>query len=367
VAGGDTRRYTGGQANSLVSNEIREDAMPNMRAVVLEQPRPLEQNPLRVTEIPRPEPGPGEVLVRVAACGVCRSNLHMIEGDWIHNNCPAKTPIVPGHEIVGRVEVLGPDVTGLARGDRVGIQPLWSSCGLCRYCMSGREQLCQTKQMTGETLDGGYADYVLAAAAHAYRVPQNISDAEAAPLFCPGITAYGSVKKAEPAPGKRVALFGMGGVGHMVLQLLRLYGADAVVVARSARHLDLARRLGAARVVDASKGDAGEALRRDGGVDAAIVFAPSTPVMAQAMAATRPGGTVVVGAFVDIGAFFFPDEKRVVGSILGSRQEMKDLLELAGRGLLKTVCETHPLERAGEALRRLKSGELEARAVLVTG
>jgi alcohol dehydrogenase, propanol-preferring len=341
--------------------------MPNMRAVVLEKPGPLEQNPVRVKDIPRPEPGPGEVLVRVAACGVCRSNLHMIEGDWLHNNCPTHTPIVPGHEIVGRVEVLGPGVTELARGDRVGIMPMWSSCGACRFCMSGREQLCQSKQMTGESRDGGYADYVLAAVGHAYRVPENLSDAEAAPLFCPGVTAYGSVKKAEPAPGKRVALFGMGGVGHMVLQLLRLAGADAVVVARSARHLDLARRLGAASVVDASKGDPGEALKKQGGVDAAIVFAPSTPVMAHAIAATRPGGTIVVGAFVEVGAFFFPDEKRIVGSILCSRQETKDMLELAGRGLLKTVCETLPLERAVEALRRLKSGELEARAVLVTG
>jgi propanol-preferring alcohol dehydrogenase len=341
--------------------------MPNMRAVVLEQPRPLEQDPIRVTQIPRPEPGPGQVLVRVAACGVCRSNLHMIEGDWVHNGVPAFTPIVPGHEVVGRVEALGPGVTGLQRGDRVGIQPLWSSCGTCRYCMSGREQLCQTKQITGESLDGGYAEYMLATAAHAYLVPDGLSDAEAAPLFCPGITAYGAVKKAEPAPGKRVALFGMGGVGHMVLQLLRLYGADAVVVARNPRHLELARRLGAAGVVDSSKRDAGEALKGEGGVDAAIVFAPSTPVMAQAVAATRPGGTVVVGAFVDVGPFFFPDEKRVVGSLLGSRQEMKDLLALAGRGLLETVCETHPLEKAGEALWRLKRGEIEARAVLVMG
>lgn len=341
--------------------------MPTMRAVVLEHTRPLEQNPLRVTDIPRPEPGPGEVLVRIAACGVCRSNLHMIEGDWVHNNCPGTLPIVPGHEIVGRVETLGPGVTELAKGDRVGIMPMWSSCGVCRYCMTGREQLCQTKQMTGETRDGGYAEYVLAAVGHAYRVPENLSDAEAAPLFCPGITAYGSVKKADAAPGKRIALFGMGGVGHMVLQLIKHHGADAVVVARSARHLDLARRLGAASTVDASKGDPGEALKKAGGVDAAIVFAPSNAAMSQAMAATRPGGTIVVGAFVDVGPFFFPDEKRVIGSILCSRQEVKEMLELAGRGLLKTVCETHPLERAVEALRRLKSGELEARAVLVNG
>jgi propanol-preferring alcohol dehydrogenase len=285
----------------------------------------------------------------------------------VKNGCPGKTPIIPGHEIVGRVEALGPGVSDFARGDRVGLQPLWSSCGVCRYCMSGREQLCQSKHLTGETVDGGYAEYVIGTAAHTYRVPDGLSDAEAAPLFCPGITAYGSVLKAKPGPGKRIALFGMGGVGHMVLQMIRLFGADVVVVARNPRHLDLARRLGAAGVVDASKHDAGEALRAEGGVDASIVFAPSSALMRDALVATRPAGTIVVGAFLEVGAFAFPNEQVIVGSILGSRQEMKDLLALAGRGLLKTVCETLPLDQAHEALRRLKAGELEARAVLVTG
>jgi alcohol dehydrogenase, propanol-preferring len=338
--------------------------MATMRAVLLDQPRPIEQDPLRVAMIARPEPGPGQLLVRVAACGVCRSNLHMIEGDWVPYGVPAKSPIVPGHEVVGRVEALGEGVTGFAPGDRVGIQPLWSSCLSCRYCLTGREQLCQTRQITGETVDGGYAELVLATAAHAYAVPDSIPDVEAAPLFCPGITAYGAVSKIAVGPGQRVAVFGIGGVGHMVLQLLRLHGAEPVAVARNARHLDLSRRLGAS-VVDASREDAGEALRQQGGVDAAIVFAPSPALLAQAIAATRPGGTIVVGAFAGISTFPFADEKRIVGTVIGSRQAMRELLALAGRGLLRAVCEPFPLEQASEALRRLKQGEIEARAVLV--
>jgi alcohol dehydrogenase, propanol-preferring len=338
--------------------------MPKMRAVLLDQPRPLEQGPLRIAEIARPEPGPGQLLVRVTACGVCRSNLHMIEGDWIQYGVPAKAPIVPGHEIVGRVEALGPGTIGFARGDRVGIQPLWSTCMSCRHCLTGHEQLCRSKQITGETVDGGYAEFVLATAAHAYGVPDGISDAEAAPLFCPGITAYGAVSKLSTRPGQRVAVFGIGGVGHMVLQLLRLQGAEVVAVARNPRHLELSRKLGAS-VVDASREDVVAELGQQGGGDAAIVFAPSTPVVAQAIAATRPGGTIVVGAFAEIGGFPFTDEKKVVGTVIGPRQDMRELLGLAGRGLVRAICEQFPLERAGEALQRLKRGEIEARAVLV--
>lgn len=341
--------------------------MPSMKAVLLREPKPMEQDPLRVAEIPRPTPGPGQVLMRVSACGVCRSNLHMIEGDWVHLGVPARSPIVPGHEVVGRVEALGPGVTELAIGDRVGVQPLWSTCGHCRYCLSGREQLCPTRQVTGETVDGGYAEYMLAMAAHAHRVPDNVSDAEAAPLFCPGITAYGAVTKLRPEPGQTVALYGMGGVGHMVLQLLRAYGAEVIVAARNPRHLDLARKLGAARTIDLSRQDAGEVLRREGGVDGAICFAPSSKLAQQAIAGTRVAGTVVVGAFADLGAYNFTEEKTILGSVIGSRQMMKELLALAGRGVVKTVCETFPLDQASAVLKKLKGGDFEARAVLVTG
>jgi propanol-preferring alcohol dehydrogenase len=336
-----------------------------MKAILLKTPAPLERTPLSYGDAPDPRPARGQILIRIGACGVCRSNLHMIEGDWVAMGVPAKSPIVPGHEVVGRVVAVGEGVEGLAAGQRVGVQPLWSTCERCEYCVTGREQLCQKKQITGETVDGGYAELLLASERHVYPVPDSISDAEAAPLFCPGITAFGAVSKARLAPGRTLALFGFGGVGHMVQQLAQLAGADVTVIARSAAHLKLAHELGAARALDAGRVDVDDELRRAGRVDAAIVFAPSTKLLAQAIAGIKPGGIVVVGAFAEIGELPFVDEKTVVGSLLGSRQQMRELLGLAGAGKVRAVVETLPLERAPEALARLKRGEVEARLVLV--
>jgi alcohol dehydrogenase, propanol-preferring len=335
-----------------------------MKAIVLDKTAPIETHPLRLTELEPPRPGYGELVVRVAACGVCRSNLHMIEGDWVAAGVPAKLPIVPGHEIVGKVAAVGDGVTELAVGQRVGLQPLWSSCGHCEYCLTGREPLCQKKQITGETLDGGYAEYVLAKEAYAYAVPDVIGDVEGAPLFCPGITAHAAVTRARLQPGQRVAVFGIGGVGHMALQLAQLTGADTIAVSRGSRHLHVAERLGA-RPLDASGADPAAVLRKEGGVDASIVFAPSSKVAQQAIAATKPGGIIVIGVNADLGVVPFVDEKTVVGSLLGSRQQMREVLALAAAGKIKAICEPFPLAQAETALMRLKEGEVEARAVLV--
>jgi propanol-preferring alcohol dehydrogenase len=336
----------------------------SMRAIVLDRTNPIESHPLRMTDVPIPQPTHDEIVVRMSACGVCRSNLHMIEGDWVAAGVPAKSPIVPGHEIVGRVTAVGERVTTFAVGARVGIQPLWSSCGRCEYCLTGREQLCSTKQITGETVDGGYAEYVLAKEAHAYALPDAIADIEAAPLFCPGVTAYAAVAKARLAPGRRVAVFGIGGVGHMALQIARLTGADTIAVSRGGQHLRLAERLGA-RTLDASRTDAASILRKEGGVDASIVFAPSSTVVRQAIAATRPGGIVVIGVEADLGPFAFVEGKTIVGSVIGSRQQMREVLALAAAGKLKAIVETFRLAQAEVALAHLKRGEIEARAVLV--
>jgi alcohol dehydrogenase, propanol-preferring len=336
-----------------------------MRAMILTKPAPIETDPLRLADVPAKAPGRGEILMKVAACGVCRSNLHMIEGDWIANGVPAKSPIVPGHEIVGRVAAVGEGVEALAVGQRVGVQPLWSTCERCEYCLTGREMLCPYREITGETVDGGFAEYLLAKERHAYVVPDSISDAEAAPLFCPGITAFGAVSKARLAPGKTLALFGFGGVGHMVQQLAQLAGAEVTVVARSPSHLALAGRLGAARTIDTTKAEADDALLEAGGVDSAIVFAPSTSLLRQAIRGTKRGGVIVVGAFADVGLLPFVEEKTVVGSLLGSRQQMRELLALAGAGKVRAVVESFPLEQVDEALRRLKRGEVEARAVVL--
>lgn len=335
-----------------------------MRAVLLENPGPVEGQPLRLTDMETPDPGPGQLLIAVSACGVCRSNLHMVEGDWLPGN-PAFTPIVPGHELVGTVAALGSGVTSFAIGDRVGVMPLWSTCMTCAFCMTGREQLCQSKQITGETVHGGYAEHVLAVAAHTYAVPDGISDAEAAPLFCPGITAYGSVAKARPSPTRSVAVFGIGGVGHVVLQMAALSGGEVIAVTRSQQHRELALEVGATEVVDATDGDPGQKLAERGGVDATIVFAPSDTSVRQALAATKPGGTVVIGVNTRLDSLPFADEKSVVGSLLGSRFEMQEVLRLAAAGKLRTVVETYDLDQATDVLRRLKDGKVRARAVLL--
>jgi len=231
--------------------------------------------------------------------------------------------------------------------------------------MSGAEQLCQTKKITGETVDGGYAELMLAKAAHTYALPDSLQDVEAASLFCPGITGYGAVAKARLSPAKSVAVFGVGGVGHVALQFAKLTGAETVAVTRGPQRLDLAEELGASRIVDASRGDAGEVLRKSGGVDAALVFAPSNAVVRQAIEATKPGGIVVIGVNVDIGPFPFVDEKTVVGSLLGSRQMMREVLRIAGEGRVRVRTEGYPLEKAEEALRRLADGDVRGRLVLV--
>jgi len=333
-----------------------------MKAVILEAYAPIEAQPLRLVELDRPRPGRGQFVMRVTACGVCRSNLHMIEGDW--PGVPTVFPMIPGHEVVGVVDELGDGVDWFRVGDRIGVQPLWSTCGRCEYCLGGREQLCQRKELTGETVQGGYAEFMLADARHAYRLPDELEDVAAASLFCPGITAYGAVLKARLDPTKRVAIFGIGGVGHVVVQMARLWGASVVAVARGSQHLALAEALGVERAIDASREDPVAELLAMGGVDASIVFAPSEVLIGQALEATKPGGTVVLGVNGRFDRSQFATEKTIVGSLLGTRRQMQEVLELAAAGKIRVVHEQHPLEEAQETLARLKKGEIQARAVL---
>jgi propanol-preferring alcohol dehydrogenase len=281
----------------------------------------------------------------------------MVEGDWLPAT-PAFLPIIPGHEVVGQVTALGNGVTRVAVGDRVGVQPIWSTCGHCAYCLTGKENLCRQRQITGETRDGGYAESMLADAAYVYPVPDALGDVEAAPLFCPGITAYGSVKKAALSPGQKVAVLGVGGVGHMVVQMARLTGADVYAVTRSAVHQAVAEELGAARSYSPG-------ALPDAAVDAAIVFAPSAAAVSEALRIIRPGGRVVLGVGETVGPMDIGDEKTVVGSVLGNRREMLEVLDLAAAGRLHTLTEQYPLAEANTALADLKAGRVRARAVLV--
>ncbi|WP_423182898.1 zinc-dependent alcohol dehydrogenase family protein [Arthrobacter sp. NyZ413] len=336
-----------------------------MYAAVLRAPGPIERQPLDYSEVPEPAPGPGEVSISVLACGVCRSNLHMVEGDWMPNT-PASLPIIPGHEVIGRVKALGPGVSNLAIGDRVGVQPIWSTCGQCEHCIGGHEHRCRRRQITGETRDGGYAEVIVAHAAFACKIPDSLSDTEAAPLFCPGITAYGAVKKAMLRPGQSVAVLGIGGVGHLALQMAALTGANANAVSRSPEARTLAEQLGARGAYAPAGNDHGYVLR-DGSQDAAIVFAPSDQAVAEALRVIKPGGRVVLGVAQSVGAMDIGDEKTVLGTVLGTRQDMADVLGLAVDGKLHAVHQDFPLSQANQALQQLKAGKLRGRAVLVPG
>ncbi|MBX7445955.1 MULTISPECIES: alcohol dehydrogenase catalytic domain-containing protein [unclassified Arthrobacter] len=335
-----------------------------MLAAMLKSLGPIETNALDIADVETPSPGPGQLLIRVTACGVCRSNLHMIEGDWAPST-PAQLPIIPGHEVVGAIEEVGAGITDFKAGDRVGVQPIFSTCRGCEFCISGREQLCRSKKITGENVNGGYAEYMIAEADFAYRLPEGVSDLDAAPLLCPGITAYGSVSKARLSPGKKVAVYGVGGVGHLVIQMAALHGADVYAVTRGKEHQDLADELGATVIDSSREHGAGSLIRRHGGMDSTIVFAPSSVVLSHAIQATKPGGIIVVGADGEVGPLPFAQEKTVVGSILGTRQQMREVLTLAAEGKIRAHCEAFPLNDANEALKRLKNGHIRGRAVLM--
>jgi propanol-preferring alcohol dehydrogenase len=286
----------------------------------------------------------------------------MIEGDWVDGGVPAISPIVPGHEATGRVVEVGDGVEGFAVGDPVGVQPLWWACGECEFCTSGREQLCHRRIITGEHVNGGYAEYMLAFADYTYLIPEGLDLVDAAPLFCPGITAYGVVDKIDVGPGDVVAVFGLGGVGHMAVQMAVLTGAEVVAVGRTPAHLAVARELGAARTVDSTDNDALEAIA--GTADAVLTFAGSDEVTAQAMRTLKWGGTLVNAVPINVEDFHFNKGQTIKGSILGNREQMRAVLRLAAEGKIRTVVERFAMADAQDALTRLANGALPSRAVL---
>lgn len=341
--------------------------MDTMKAMVLSRCAPIETRPLKLKSIPLPRTTKkGDLLLEIEACGVCRSNLHMIEGDWKSHGSPSVLPVVPGHEVVGVVKK-AESARKIKVGDRVGITPLASSCLKCEYCMAGSEHLCEDAEITGETVQGGYAEYISVNEEFVTPIPDSIDSEHAAPLFCPGITAYKAVKASEPARDRSVGIFGVGGVGHFAIQLAKLEGSRVVGISRTKKHLDLAKKLGADNVVayqDSAEQFVKSLKRQEGLLDSAIVFAPSEKAIGVAVQSVKKGGLVVVAVVGNIPNFFAFDEKTVRGTVIGSRQDMADLVRLAP-GSLRVVIETHRLAEANEVLARLKKSEVEARAVLV--
>lgn len=332
-----------------------------MRAMVLHKTSDVKLHPLRFEELTPPECSEDEILIRVDACGVCRTDLHIVEGDLA-----AKLPaVVPGHEIVGRVVETGRSVKNLSNGDLVGVPWLHETCGRCEFCLSGRENLCDHKTFTGYNVNGGYAEYVTAKEGYVFPLP-NADPVVLAPLLCAGIIGYRALKSCLPRPGGSIGFFGFGGSAHLTLQLAAKLGYETTAYSRSASHLDLAKKLGATRTVQSNSD---EAVIRPS-LDSAIVFAPVGQVALQALKNVKKGGIVCIAAIhmtnipeIDYDRYLF-GERKIQSVEANTRADAREFLDLAMRLRLQSRANERKLERANEALNELKSGNVDGAIVL---
>jgi len=324
---------------------------------------------LTLEELPVPEPRDDEVLIEVEVCGVCHSDLHIVDGDLPRFKVATKPHLIPGHEVVGRVVQRGAAVSHLEVGDRVGVPWRHGNCGTCELCREGYENLCQQGGVTGMTVDGGYAQFMRARASHALRIPDALRSDEAAPLLCAGVTSYRALKKAGVAPGQRVAVFGIGGLGHLAVQIACAMGAEVIGVDVSADKLAFARELGAVDAIDATDLEALKALRKRGGVHVAIVTSASHAAFDAALQCLRPTGTLgVVGLPAEplrIPAIsLVASEARIIGSAVGTRDDIRAVLEMAALGQLRCRVEIRPLSQVNAVLDEMRRGAIHARVVL---
>jgi alcohol dehydrogenase, propanol-preferring len=329
--------------------------MSVMRAMVLDRP----QTPLVLRERPVPQPGPGEILLNIEACGVCRTDLHVVDGELPH----PKLPIVPGHEIVGRVAALGPGVTGFARGVGVGVPWLGATCGVCPYCRSGRENLCDAPLFTGYTRDGGYATHGLANARFCFHLPENLDAAEAAPLLCAGLIGWRSYRMA--GEGTALGLYGFGAAAHILAQVAAWQGRRVYAFTRAGDEASqkFARALGAAWA-------GGSEEMPPEPLDAAIIFAPVGALVPAALAAVKKGGRVVCGGIhmSDIPSFPYRllwEERQLVSVANLTRRDAYEFLAIAPRARIKMQVTRYPLTDANTALADLRAGRFEGAAVLI--
>lgn len=338
-----------------------------MQAAVVEQfGQPLV---LRAWDLPAP--GPGQILVKTEACGVCHTDLHAARGDW-----PVKPglPFIPGHEGIGRVVMLGEGVRQVAVGDRVGVPWLFSACGHCEHCVAGWETVCGQAEFGGYTRNGGFAEYILADPNYVARIPAGLSAIEAAPLICAGVTSYKGLKETGARPGQWVAISGIGGLGHLAIQYARAMGLLVCAVDIDDRKLDHAERLGAQARVNAREGDPAQAVKHitGGGAHGVLVTAPSLSAIQQAVGMTRKRGTcVLVG--LPPGEFPLPlfpvvaDCLSIRGSFVGTRADMAEALAFGASGQVRADIELRPLSDINSVLDRLAHGDVPSRVVLDFG
>ncbi|MBV9684523.1 MAG: zinc-dependent alcohol dehydrogenase [Solirubrobacterales bacterium] len=324
------------------------------------------REPLTIDQVPAPELAPGQVRVKVEASGLCHTDIHAAHGDWPVKPNP---PFTPGHEGVGIVTELGPGAIEVAVGDRVAMPWLAYACGVCDYCVSGRETLCLQQRNMGYSIDGGFGEYATAFARYVVRVPEGIDPLDAAPLTCAGVTMYKAVKVGGTRSTDLVAVFGVGGLGHLAIQYAAIAGGHVVAVDLFDEKLELARELGAEFTVNANKEDPAEAIQRLGGANQALAIAASPKAFAQAYGSLRRGGTLV---FVGL-----PADNRVelpifetvlgainmVGSIVGTRTDLREVFQLHGAGKTRLIREVRPLDTVNESMADVEAGKVAARVV----
>ncbi len=326
--------------------------------MVLRQPAPAAGRPLALAELPRPEPGPGQVRLRVRACGVCHTDLHLVEGEI---ETP-RLPVVPGHQVVGVVDALGAGVTRFRRGDRAGVPWLFWTDETCDFCRRGQENLCPNALFTGQHVDGGFAEYMVSHAGWTYPIPEGLTDEQAAPLLCAGLIGYRSLRLSEVQPGERLGLYGFGASAHIAIQVARHWGCQVYVFTRSEAHRRHALELGAAWVGDARE-------EPPAPLDSAVTFAPAGWLVPEVLRALRPGGTLAINAIYMSPIPEMPYDllygERTVRSVANlTRRDAEEFLPLAARIPVRTDVEVFRLEEANEVLQRLKRSEIKGAAVL---
>jgi propanol-preferring alcohol dehydrogenase len=333
-----------------------------MKAMAVHRPAPVETDPLIAVELPALEPGPGEILIRISTCGVCRTDLHVAEGDLP----PRRPSVIPGHEVVGVVDRRGLGCTRFRPGDRVGIAWLRETCGTCVYCERGRENLCANARFTGYDHDGGYAEAAVVREDFAYPIPASVTDEEAAPLLCAGIVGFRAIKRAEIQPGSTVGLYGFGGSAHIAIQVLRHWGCRVLVMSRGGKHRELAESLGADWVGNAEE-------RPPSPLDAAILFAPAGKLVLSALEALDRGGILAVAGIylspipqLDYERHLFY-EKELRSVTANTRADGEEFIKIAGEIPIRTHTVPFGLAEANVALRMLKHDELKGAAVLRIG
>ena len=350
-------------STTIIRPDPTATSMSTYRAAVV----PDFDSPLTFEQVPKPTLGVGQVLVHVEACGLCHTDIHAAHGDWPVKPSP---PFIPGHEGVGVVCELGPGVSEVAIGDRVAMPWLGYACGTCDYCVSGRETLCLEQKNMGYSFDGAFGEYAVAYARYVVKVPAGVDPYDAAPLTCAGVTTYKAVKVAGTRSSDLVAVFGVGGLGHLAIQYAAIAGGRVIAVDIQDEKLELARELGAEFTINAAREDPVAAIQKLGGANQAIALAVSPRAFEQAYGSLRRGGTLVFVALPADNEVKLPIFETVlngitiVGSIVGTRSELRDVFALHGAGRTTVIREVRPLEQVNEAIADVEAGRVAARIVL---